>query len=190
MRHFQVIPFFYLLFATSFALAQTSPPPRFAKNNAFLEWRGVTGHYSINYERLLWRVWKNRVVVGCGLGFSNYSDEISRWRSFPFRTSLSVGMHQVHGEFGLDYVLVTETYKSPKLAPISEGFAFFRMGLRYQPKKRGLFFRAYLFPVSVTAKNAPFLYHIGQSYFQLRRQQRDFWWGGIGVGYSFPWLQK
>lgn len=185
MKYLQLPLLLCLLFATFFAQAQTSTSPRRAMNNAFVEWRGVTGHYSVNYERLLLREWKNRVLLGAGTGFSSFTYGVSKWSSFLFRANLALGYRQVYGEIGIDFLSIHENYKSWRLGSVWDKYRFVRYGLRYQALKRGLFIRAYVFPIPVTVDRGGYFYHIGYDYDDLKKTKKRFWWGGVGVGYSF-----
>lgn len=185
MRYSQVFLLVCLLFADFFAQAQTSISPRHAMNNAFVEWRGTTGHYSVNYERLLLRGADNRILVGGGGGFSAFTYGVSKWTTVPLRLSFAVGYRQFYGELGFDYLFVHENYKSWRLGSRWDRYSFARYGLRYQALKKGLFVRAYVFPITVDATKDAYLYHLGYNYRELKKTKKRVWWGGVGVGCSF-----
>jgi hypothetical protein len=185
MTYFQAFLLFCLLFVAFHAKTQTNIPPCRAMNNAFVEWRGVTGHYSVNYERLLLRTWKNRVLLGAGTGFSSFTYGVSKWNSFLFRANLALGYRQVYGEIGVDFLSVHENYKSWRLGSVWDKYRFVRYGLRYQALKKGLFIRTYVFPIHVDLYRDKYLYHIGYDYDDLKKTKKRFWWGGVEVGYSF-----
>ncbi len=166
----------------------TSPPHRKAMNNVFVEALGVTGYYSVNYERVWLRAWDSRLLVTTSVGFSQKTTNGVKWTSFPARLNIAIGKPHFYGEIGFSWLPVWKDYDSDNLASFWEKFWFINLGFRYQPKHKGLFARAYVFPVPVdsdTYDTSPYLYHLGYNYYKLRDEKKFTLWGGIGLGYSF-----
>jgi hypothetical protein len=133
------------------------------------------------------------VLIGADVGFYYFSniDKGQRWISFPFRLNLCVGAKKIYGEIGVDYLMGSlEDYDYNRGywrgERYRERYLFPHVGLRYQPQKKGLFFRGFIFPIKVTPGNGSFLYHLGNYYYELRdKGKKYFFWGGVDVGYSF-----
>jgi len=64
---------FLLFLLPLFLAAQTEPraPQRRSYNNVFAEAWGVTGWYSVNYERIFWRSKRNIFIASGSVGYYN-----------------------------------------------------------------------------------------------------------------------
>jgi hypothetical protein len=164
-----------------------------AKNNAYAEVLGVTGYYSINYERFLYT--KKYFRVSTSIGFSHIQYNDAEWLDFPVRLHFLVGKNKWYGELGYVELLTWEKILSFRGYWLNKGFERYplvHIGVRYQGDKNKLMLKAYIFPLLVNGtRNTTYLpliahYDKWHSYFEAKKAGRPFvWWGGIGVGYAF-----
>jgi len=153
-----------------------------SRNIFFAEASGVTGIYSVNYERLLFK--NNNVNMGIRMGFA-YSPDLLHYNSrmlYPislsmiknitknhfleFRAGLSNNLYFYEDWSGKGLGDSTNNYIPPKKL----GYTFvpsIGIGYRYQPKTKGLFF-------NLLAQRI--LYFSGEN-----------WYGNlsVGLGYAF-----
>jgi hypothetical protein len=162
------------------------------RNNVYAEGLGIAGYYSLNYERFQ-PVTRNRsILIAASAGFSYMERHLDeRWISFPIRLNICAGYKNFYGEIGMNYLPYYKKdydYRHNQWYDkyFSDRCWFYHFGLRYQPKKKGVFLRSFVFPVKVKPENGGFIYHIDKGYYKLNHEGKKFtWWGGIDVGYSF-----
>ena len=80
--------FIALLFLVATSLSAQKPLPRPSNNVIYGEAYGVGGFYSVNYERVLFRAWKKKLMVSASIGGSHiYQPEV---QSYYFLETFSV----------------------------------------------------------------------------------------------------
>ena len=190
--------FTLFLFLPLLLAAQTEPrsPQRRSYNNVFAEAWGVTGWYSVNYERIFWRSKRNVFMVSASVGYSNLARKGVRHVNWPMRLMLCVGKKNLYGEVGYDLI-----FNKSEGSSIIHGWTrkdkcnYLHAGIRYQPMKSGLYLRAYVFaiPLQNFAVPLPYdfacsgiFYHLDRDRFDLLNAgKKNLWWGGVGIGWSF-----
>lgn len=176
----------FLTFIKTEAFAQKQ-----TRNNIYMEALGFAGHYSVNYERFQPLFHKRLLLLGFNAGFCLEQYKLSKGYAIPLGLKVCVGTRNIFGEFGGDFLFVREG--SPDFFhggwrnPINSKFRFLHAGIRYQPSKKGLFIRGFIYPFNIQGVNNLVLYYYGKpDYYVLRDQGKKFvWWGGLDVGYSF-----
>ena len=151
---------------------------------------GIGGYQSLNYERMVFRAFKNHLTGSFAVGASCLSSHKPRDPEIRFyllqRANLAFGRPPWYLETGLDLVLDRgrrySTLQNKWNSWTSHFFLLYHFGVRYQKKSSGPFFKAYLFPIKGDGWNQYFLSHVGN--------EPQFWWktycwGGFAAGYSF-----
>ncbi len=195
MKKYLLLPLFVLPLLLT---AQTEPrsPQRRSYNNVFAEAWGVTGWYSVNYERIFWRSKRNVFMVSASTGYYNLAYKGVRHIRYPFRLMLCVGKNQWMGELGYNLLLgknKAQGYLHPWEYNVRSNYL--HAGVRYQPLHRGLYIRAYIFaiplqrfsiPMPIQESDDSMFYHLDQDYWALHDAgKKNLWWGGVGIGWSF-----
>jgi hypothetical protein len=164
-----------------------------AKNNVYGEVLGLTGYYSINYERFIYN--RKNIRIATSLGAYHIEYKNVEWLSFPVRLNLLVGKNKWYGEIGYSELLTWEKVKSFRGYWLNAGFEHYpliHIGARYQGHKNGLLLKAYIFPLPINTIGfldyLPLIAHYGKwkEFFAAKKAGRKVvWWGGIGIGYAF-----
>ncbi len=166
------------------------------RNNLYAEGLGLAGHYSLNYERIQ-PITRNRtVLLGADLGFGLLRYDYAKGYAFPFRLNLCIGKKGIYGEAGVNYLITRHKEPNAFHPGTYSSYLEYRRwfvhgGVRYQPKKKGLFLRAFLFPIKTEPQkysNGPILYFYGErdALTLSRKKGKEYaWWGGIDVGWAF-----
>ncbi len=138
------------------------------KNSLYYEVGGVGfAPISLNYERQFILGERTSLSIGGGISFTKYIQVfstiwINEFQLFvPLQVNLLFGKSRSKFEigFGMPFAIDTEDF------PLVPGVFVFRLGYRFQPSERGLFFRASINPSIIVY--IPTLM------------------GSIGVGFSF-----
>ena len=163
-----------------------------SRNIVYAEGLGITGYYSVNYERFQPLTRNRSVLIGAGVGFSYVERHLDeRVLSLPFRLNVCVGTKNFYGEIGVNYLRYHKKdydYRHNQWYDkyFQNRYWFFHIGARYQARKNGLFVRGFIFPVKIRADYGSYIYHIGKKIYELRNEGKKFiLWGGIDVGYAF-----
>lgn len=165
-------------------------------NNFFAEAWGVTGYYSINYERILWRSKNNIFLTSASVGYYNLAYKGVRHIRYPMRVMFCVGKRRVFGEVGYDLLLGKNTAQGLLHPWTQDGKSnYLHLGIRYQPLHNGLYVRAYVFaipleefavPMPIKDSDSSMFYHLDKDYWSMHDAgKKNLWWGGIGIGWSF-----
>jgi hypothetical protein len=174
---------------SGFVVAQNNP-----KNNVYAEVLGFSFRHSVGYERVV-PVLKNRAVLiagNAGVGLIQY--RLSKGFTVPTGIKICAGWYDIYGELGINFLYVNEKSpefyrtRSPWGQPTSTFFTLYHAGIRYQPRKKGLFLRGIAFPIkSEPGEKEVLNYYMGEtSHKTLVSQNRTYmWWVGLSVGYSF-----
>ncbi|MDX1911660.1 MAG: hypothetical protein SFV22_09265 [Saprospiraceae bacterium] len=180
--------FLCCFFLAGYALYAQRPPV----NTVYIEALGLAGYHSFNYERVQYLNENHTLLLGGNLGLGLLRYDLVKGIALPFRLHLCAGKRSLFAELGLDYLIYK--YKVPSaLHPGSYNYNlnyarwFIHAGARYQPKKDGLFLRAYVFPIETNGSNGSILYIMGeQSGYKLNRKGIKYaWWGGLSMGWTF-----
>lgn len=163
-------------------------------HNFFGEYKGVAGQYSINYELVL----RTRVfpyVLGTvGIGYYAHNDMGSfgetKWRSIPMRFKLCAGYGQFFAEVGYNELNArygSGSFLHPELFSYSHlNIHFISYGLRFQPKRKGIFGSVELIPIKVNGTNFPYLFQTDYDPWELEANGvQKVWWYGLSLGYTF-----
>jgi hypothetical protein len=176
-----------LLCVSSTGMAQRTP-----RNNFYGEVMGVAIVGSVQYERIQ-PFFKNRLVLlGAHIGAGLVRSSSLRGYSMPVGANLCIGANRFYGEIGFDHLKIqgksygflhpgwndSDTYR----------YNFWHLGVRYQPRRRGLFIRAFVFPIKATEGDGGFILDL-----ITEKESSDYrdqgikyqWWPGIDIGYSF-----
>lgn len=167
--------------------------PKQAYNNFYAEYKGPTGWYSVNYERILRHKKVPFCFLAAGIGFYTIDYEQRRWRAYPCRVKLGFGWQRLFGEIGYcnNFARVSKnSWLHPDLRyPFSKrDIKFVTFGLRYQPLHRGLYVGVEAFPINFSdhGDKYTFAWHLDKDPDQLEKEgKKRFWWGGLSLGYSF-----
>ena len=156
-----------------------------SNNVVYGEALGVGGYYSLNYERVLFRAFKERLMVAASIGGS-YFYSPSEVQSFFFleRIDLSYGIKAFSFQIGANLVLEQGRefgfFHNEWTTWQNHGTLFPHVGIQFQ-KKHWPFFKAYLFPIHNDAYNDFYLYLIDKPW----HGPEWYWWGGFAIGYAF-----
>lgn len=182
---------FSLLCIFTAGLLLSAPPlgaqnatPRMSKNVVYGEAFGVGGYYSLNYERVLFRACRDRLMVSASMGGSYYyrPRDIQRIY-FLERLNVTYGIKDIYFEIGVNVVLARKraySFRDYWLAWNNAGTLFPHAGIRFH-KKNWPFFKAYIFPIHNDAYNDFYLYLIDKPW----KGPEWYWWGGFAAGYAF-----
>jgi hypothetical protein len=162
------------------------------RNNLYAEGLGLAGYYSLNYERIQ-PITRNRsVLLGADLGFGLLRYDYAKGYAFPFRLNLCVGRKGIYGEIGADYLITRHKEPSVFHSGTYGSYLVYKRwfvhgGIRYQPIKKRIFFRAFIFPIEVKYSHGSIIYFYGErdAYNLKKRGVNYIWWGGIDVGWAF-----
>lgn len=176
--------FIALLFLVATSLSAQKPLPRPSNNVIYGEAYGVGGFYSVNYERVLFRAWKEKLMVSASIGGSHiYQPEVQSYY-FLERLNVSYVIKGFAFEIGGDLVLHQGReigFLHHEWTPWQNSGTFFpHIGIRFQ-KKYWPFFKAYVFPIHNDAYNDFYLYLIDKPW----HGPEWYWWGGIAAGFAF-----
>jgi hypothetical protein len=178
--------FIALLFLVVTSLSAQKPLPRPSNNVIYGEAYGVGGFYSVNYERVLFRAWKEKLMVSASIGGSNfYTPRDIQYYYFLERLNVAYGYKGWFLEIGSNLVLArgrSYSYRGYWMGWNKHGVFFPHFGLRYQKNTLGPFFKAYFFPIhNVCCYNDFYLYLIDKPW----HGPEWYWWGGIAAGFAF-----
>ena len=158
--------------------------PRMSNNVVYGEALGVGGYYSLNYERVLFRACKERLMVSASVGGSYYYQPRDiQVIYFLERLNVAYGIKGIFLEIGANVVLTRNrsySFRDYWLAWDNAGTLFPHVGIRFQ-KKNWPFFKAYAFPIHNDAYNDFYLYLIDKPW----HGPEWYWWGGFAIGYAF-----
>lgn len=177
--------FVVTLFLGATSLRAQSVTPKLANNVIYGEAYGVGGFYSVNYERVLFRAWKERLMVSASIGGTNFNTPRDiQYYYFLERINVAYGYKGFFLEVGANVVLARgRSYSSIHdywLGWSRSGTLFPHIGIRFQ-KKYWPFFKAYVFPIHNDAYNDFYLYLIDKPW----SGPEWYWWGGIAAGFAF-----
>ena len=128
------------------------------KNTLFIEMGGKSIWYSFNYDRYFFLIDKFKISASLGYSFLNAKNQ-----AIIPQLALLYGKKNWNTELGFGYTI--QKYNNPK-----SGFPSYSLslGMRYQPMKGGLFFRAAITPL-----------------FGLNLPISVLPWAGLSLGYTF-----
>ena len=172
----------------SSTLVKPDTLPKTGKNIVYMELLGSGFLYSINYERVLWTKEKKAVTARIGLSQrgSFYSKKLNELFA-PVALSFLYGKNKSKLELGAGLLAhsnkngstreeIKEHGESFPLSPPFEVFPIAIIGYRFQPKTKGIVFRASFTPI-VDRLFLP-------GYFTYNKIH-IWWWGGMSIGYIF-----
>ena len=161
-----------------------NPAPLMSKNVVYAEAFGVGGYYSLNYERVLFRVCRNRLMVSASMGGSYYyRPRDIQFVCFLERLNIAYGIKGISLEIGANIILTRDrsySFRDYWLGWNNHGTLFPHAGIRFQ-RKNWPFLKAYIFPIHNDAYNDFYLYLIGKPW----KGPEWYWWGGFAAGYAF-----
>ncbi|MEI8203074.1 MAG: hypothetical protein WCH34_08695 [Bacteroidota bacterium] len=151
-----------------------------AKNTVYVELLGNGGLYSINYDRILFRI--KRLRISAGIGISYIPPSIWYYKHFIF----PIGINFIYGgtnniEVGLRYNPVLNLYKYD--IPTIYNFSFIpeiNINYRFQKLKGGFFFKMGL--ILFFDKN--------EYTTTFSNYSNNNIWLGLGIGYTFKNKRK
>lgn len=161
------------------------PPPPDCQQHYLRGGLWSRGAYSLNYERVLFRALKERLMLSASFGASYYSKPYYlQYYHFAERLNLTFGYKGVFLELGCDLILSrsrTYSFRDYWLGWSNTGTVLPHAGLRYQRKSAAPFFKVYLLPIRNNNENYFLLYHIKKA------SSASYWylWGGLALGYTF-----
>jgi hypothetical protein len=140
----------------------TQQPAAVTANNAvFIEFGGIGGHYSVNYDRIL--LGGDFIKLSGRIGFtpSLIEKDIEFSPRIPIQANALFCFQDHYGVAGIGNTLYWNREQRTRNA------LFITLGYRYQPRGGGLF---------VQAEFTPLVFDTGITFFP---------WGGLGIGICF-----
>ena len=181
---------FYIaaLLAQDNTSVQPDTLPKTGKNIVYMELLGSGFLYSINYERVLWTKDKKAITARMGLSQrgSFYLKELNElfapivsnflWGNKKSKLELGAGVLVHFDAYGVIREEMKEYGEMKPLSPPFEVFPIAIIGYRFQPKTKGIVFRASFTPI-VDRLFLPGYFTYDKSHI--------WWWGGMSIGYIF-----
>ena len=156
-----------LIIVTLFTLNLKAQNDSYSKNSIYFELGGTAGHYSIKYDRIIFK--KNLLAITGNIGFSpslipfvNGSEKLEFEPRIPMQINMLIGKRQHYFKYGLGFTPYKNSNQNMR-------YAFFPVLIGYQYRKidHGLYISFEFMP----------LYY---------EEKIDIYpWFGIGLGYSF-----
>jgi hypothetical protein len=154
------------------------------KNIIYGDIGGVSGWYSADYERVF--IDSKYGGISKTFGYYHINRKGTENKYYIYRTTFFFPIYKAFKvEVGYSIMRGRTKYKSNSdFWNYIEDNRFYSFGLRYMPKKSGVFMRAYAFPINTNKNSNGFYYDL--DFKPPKGSRKDvYWWGGFSLGVKF-----